>query len=126
MSRKTVASVFLLIAATAYAERLPIRVYTTADGISSTNLNCIVRDSRGFLWFCTSEGLSRFDGYTFANYTFSGSATPRSGVGQAAIDFLEARDGELWVAAPRALCRFNSQSDASHALSECYQPDGLR
>jgi len=125
MSRKTVASVFLLIAATAYAERLPIRVYTTADGISSTNLNCIVRDSRGFLWFCTSEGLSRFDGYTFANYAFSGSATPRAGVGQAAVDLLETPDGELWVAAPRALCRFNSQSDVSHALSECYQPDGL-
>ena len=29
----------------------------------------IVRDSRGFIWFCTTEGLSRFDGYRFVNYT---------------------------------------------------------
>jgi hypothetical protein len=27
-----------------------------------------VRDSRGFLWFCTREGLSRFLGYTFTTY----------------------------------------------------------
>jgi ligand-binding sensor domain-containing protein len=28
----------------------------------------IIQDSRGFLWFCTSEGLSRFDGYSFVTY----------------------------------------------------------
>jgi signal transduction histidine kinase/ligand-binding sensor domain-containing protein len=121
MFRRTVASVFLLTVAAAFAERLPIRVYTTADGLASINLNCLVRDSRGFLWFCTSEGLSRFDGYTFANYTFSGDATPRPDVGQAAVDFLETRTGDLWALAPRALCRFNNLPASVHALSECYQ-----
>ncbi len=43
---------------TARAERLPIKTYTTADGLAHNAVNRIVRDSRGFLWFCTFEGLS--------------------------------------------------------------------
>jgi ligand-binding sensor domain-containing protein len=49
-------------------ELLPIRTYTTADGVASDHIDCIAADSRGFLWFCTPEGLSRFDGYRFVNY----------------------------------------------------------
>ena len=58
----------LLLHGPARAERLPIRTYTVADGLAHNTVNKIVRDSRGFLWFCTADGLSRFDGYGFANY----------------------------------------------------------
>ena len=62
-------SVLVLVTGPAVlAERLPIRRYATADGLAHNNVNRIVKDSRGFLWFCTAEGLSRFDGYTFANF----------------------------------------------------------
>jgi hypothetical protein len=27
-----------------------------------------MRDSHGFIWFCTRDGLSMFDRYHFANY----------------------------------------------------------
>jgi hypothetical protein len=27
------------------------------------------QDLRGFLWFCTVDGISRFDGYGFTNFT---------------------------------------------------------
>lgn len=47
----------------ALAERLPIKIYTPADGLAHEQIKRIVRDSRGFLWFCTADGLSRFDGY---------------------------------------------------------------
>ena len=60
----------LILASSAIAkgERLPIKSYTTADGLANNAVNRILRDSRGFLWFCTNEGLSRFDGYSFTNY----------------------------------------------------------
>lgn len=50
------------------AERLPMRLYTTEDGLWSDILNYMMRDSRGFIWLCTRDGLSRFDGYRFTNY----------------------------------------------------------
>jgi len=58
-------AVCLLICAAAFGERLPLRVYTTADGLVGNTVDRIERDSRGYLWFCTRDGLSRFDGHEF-------------------------------------------------------------
>ena len=54
-----------LFAAQAAAERPPFKIYTTEENLAHDSINRIVRDARGFLWFCTAEGLSRFDGYKF-------------------------------------------------------------
>jgi ligand-binding sensor domain-containing protein len=84
------------------AERLPIKNYTTADGLAHNVVNRVVRDSRGFLWFCTQEGLSRFDGYSFTNYGIE------QGLPSALInDLLETVEGDYWVATAGGLCRFN-------------------
>ena len=56
-----------IAAALAAGSQLPVKIYTTADGLPSNRINKIVLDSRGYLWFCTQEGLSRFDGYAFTN-----------------------------------------------------------
>src|SRR5215510_13914769 len=83
------------------AERLPLRAYTTADGLPHNVINKIVRDSRGFLWFCTEDGLSRFDGYTFTNYGTE-QGLPHTSVN----DLLETRSGELWLATNGGLVHF--------------------
>jgi ligand-binding sensor domain-containing protein len=84
------------------AERLPIKNYTTADGLAHNIVNRIRRDSRGFLWLCTQEGLSRFDGYSFTNYG-TGQGLPHPNVS----DILETRAGDYWVATNGGLVRFN-------------------
>ncbi|MBI5216477.1 MAG: hypothetical protein HY960_12070 [Ignavibacteriae bacterium] len=92
---------FTLAATVLFAERLPLRVYTTADGLARDFVVKMVQDSRGRIWFCTSEGLSRFDGYTFYNYT------GRNGFPHRFIsDMLESRDGKYWVATAGGLCEF--------------------
>jgi ligand-binding sensor domain-containing protein len=50
------------LCAAAAAETLPIRAYTVADGLAADSVYRVLADSRGFLWFGTDEGLSRFDG----------------------------------------------------------------
>ena len=82
----------------AWAEQLPLRRYTTADGLASNTTNCVKRDSRGFLWFWTREGLSRFDGYTFVNYGIDQGLPDRF-----VTDFVETPSGEYWVATLRGL-----------------------
>jgi ligand-binding sensor domain-containing protein len=82
------------------SELLPIRTYTTADGLASDHIGRIVADSRGFLWFCTPEGLSRFDGNRFVNYGVD------EGVPHPVVNTLiETRSGEHWIGTARGLSR---------------------
>src|SRR5215470_15272516 len=99
----------------ARAEQLPIRTYTTSDGLPADNVNRIVRDSRGFLWFCTEEGLSRFDGYKFTNYT-TDQGLPHRWVS----DVLETHNGDYLVATGGGVCRF---SPTGSPLFINYHPD---
>src|ERR1035438_2571352 len=50
------------------AHRLPIQVYTTAQGLPRNSASCLVPDRTGLLWVCTSEGLVRFDGSEFRTF----------------------------------------------------------
>jgi ligand-binding sensor domain-containing protein/serine phosphatase RsbU (regulator of sigma subunit) len=43
------------------------KCYTTTDGLSNNNINCILLTNRGFLWIGTKYGLNRYDGYGFIN-----------------------------------------------------------
>ncbi len=45
----------------AQPENWEIRNYTTKDGLSSNHVNCIIKDSKGYMWFGTNTGLNRFD-----------------------------------------------------------------
>ncbi|HUR97237.1 MAG TPA: two-component regulator propeller domain-containing protein [Pyrinomonadaceae bacterium] len=98
----------LLLMPVLRAETLPFKSYTTSDGLAHDRVNRIVRDSRGFLWFCTSEGLSRFDGYEFKNYTEDDGLPHRT-----VMDFLETRSGQLWIATSNGLVFFDPRGTSA-------------
>ncbi len=43
---------------------------TINDGLSQNTVNCILQDSKGFMWFGTNDGLNRYDGYNYKVYKF--------------------------------------------------------
>jgi ligand-binding sensor domain-containing protein len=75
------------------AQQLSVRRYDVSDGIAHGDVSAIHQDRKGYLWFGTWEGLSRFDGYRFTNY-----GVP-DGLGHPIInDIAEDRRGRLWIA----------------------------
>jgi ligand-binding sensor domain-containing protein/two-component sensor histidine kinase len=92
----------LFLSSISKAERLPIKTYTVADGLLRDSVYRIRQDSRGFLWFCTPEGVSRFDGYAFTNFTTDDGLPDRR-----ANDFLETKSGAIYFATDGGLARLN-------------------
>lgn len=92
----------LLFASLLKAERLPIKTFTVANGLLRDNVTKIRQDSHGFLWFCTAEGISRFDGYSFTNFRVDDGLPDRH-----VNDFLETRNGIYLIATDAGLARLN-------------------
>jgi PAS domain S-box-containing protein len=75
------------------AERLPVKAYAIETGLPHNRVKRIVQDSHGFLWFCTGNGLSRFDGYQFTTYGLD-DGLPAPSIN----DLVEIADGLYWIA----------------------------
>lgn len=58
-------------------EQVRLKKFTQADGLSSYNIRDITQDKKGFLWIATQDGLNRFDGNKFINYTKSSTLNHR-------------------------------------------------
>ena len=96
-----VTSVLLATPDGAHSERLPIKVYTSADGLGSSFIQYLMRDSRGLMWFCTRDGLSRFDGARFVTYRVEDNNAP-PGI----ENITETGDGSYWISTTSGLYRF--------------------
>ena len=89
----------------------PLRLFTTDDGLVRNWIEHIRTDSRGFLWFCTVEGISIFDGSHFTNFTVRDGLPNRL-----AIDMVESWTGDYWIATADGLSLFHTvaKTGSSH------------
>jgi signal transduction histidine kinase/ligand-binding sensor domain-containing protein len=112
-------SSLLFLAHGVWSQTLPFKNYTTAEGLGHDFVGKILRDSRGFLWFCTGEGLSRFDGYEFKNFTQADGLPHRNING-----IIELEDGKYLVATSDGLVLFdpNGESPRSKTRNSASMP----
>ena len=90
-------AVFLLsnwIVSVAHTAELKIeKTLTETDGLASNTVLTIFEDSRGNMWFGTTDGITRYDGDSFQTFT------TEDGLAQNTIGLIfEERQGSLWFA----------------------------
>ncbi|MEP1095639.1 MAG: histidine kinase [Cyclobacteriaceae bacterium] len=66
--------------------------YTINEGLPSNTVYCSVQDDRGFMWFGTDAGLSRFDGYEFKNFYLE-DGLPDTDI----LNFYRDTKGRIWM-----------------------------
>ncbi|MCX7985942.1 MAG: ATP-binding protein [Bacteroidales bacterium] len=66
------------------------------NGLSQNHINCIFKDSRGFIWIGTMSGLNRYDGNTFKVYKHSASDST-SISDNFVISITQGADGLFWI-----------------------------
>jgi len=80
------------------------------NGLTISQINCVMKDSRGFVWLGTPAGLYRYDGYTFHNFQCNsqdGSSLPDSYI----ISIQETLEGTLLVKTNAGYCIYHPQSE---------------
>lgn len=87
-----------------YAQQMELRLQSldTTDGLPSNTVRKIVQDEKGFMWFATTNGLSRYDGNSFMNFRTTMAEDEElwlldNYINSLVNDF----DGYLWIGTPQ-------------------------
>lgn len=96
-------------------QEMKFRHFKTENGMASNMVNCVFQDSRGYMWFGTGDGLTRYDSYEFA--TYRNDANDASSIGNNIIyAIFEDRKGTLWIGTEIGLYSYDAAGDSFRAL----------
>jgi ligand-binding sensor domain-containing protein/two-component sensor histidine kinase len=80
---------------------------THEQGLPDRVVNAITQDSKGFMWFGSEEGLTRYDGYTCKVFRHQ-AGNDHSLSGNAVYALCADINGDIWVGTNNGLCRYNA------------------
>jgi signal transduction histidine kinase len=68
---------------------------SSKDGLPNNWIYSILEDSKGYMWFGTKNGLSRYDGTEFINFTYQGN-TAKGLRAYECSNLIEDKHGHIW------------------------------
>jgi ligand-binding sensor domain-containing protein len=92
------------------------KTITVEDGLSDKRVTCFFKDSKGYMWIGTRNGLNRYDGHSFKIFR---PAQVNSISNEVINDIAEDSDGRIWVATMEGLNYYDPTKDHW----ECLVPD---
>ncbi|MEP6999820.1 MAG: two-component regulator propeller domain-containing protein [bacterium] len=104
-------TVMSAVVTSADAQKLVFRQLTPDNGLLSSRVDAILQDSRGFMWFASPRGLSRYDGFAFASYRHNADR-PTSLADNRINALFEDRAKDFWVGTNLGFSRYDRTRDA--------------
>lgn len=104
---------FLLGTFIARAQVISPRLFTGRDGLVATYVFSSYQDKLGYLWVCTTGGISRFDGKTFTNYGLAEGLPDTRVIGA----FMDSRK-RLWAFTTRGVAEFRNGRFLTYPLAD--------
>ncbi len=87
------------------------RHLSTGQGLSQSQVNFLLKDSRGFLWAATQDGLNRYDAYQFRHF-YHQDGDPASLSSNYVWCLEEDGNGHIWVGTfGGEICRYDQQTE---------------
>lgn len=103
------------------AERLAVRVYTTADSLSGNTARALMASPRGHLWVSSGSELVRFDGHTFRMFTTADGWT-----GGRPLSMTTTRKGEYFIGAAGGVFGFFPEAERDGRFTRIRLPGPAR
>lgn len=91
--------------------KLSFDFYSQENGLSNNQIHSILQDRRGWMWFGTSQGACRFDGYKFT--AFKNDTDDSTSIkGNLVRVIYEDKKGQLWFGTENGgLNKFNREKE---------------
>lgn len=103
-----------------YSQTFSFKNYTVEHGLVQSQVYAQTQDSKGYMWFGTTSGISRFNGKKFENFT-----TKDGLCGNSVNVILEDSFGNVWIGTKSGLSKFNNQSSAKLNFNNFFTVNGL-
>lgn len=109
--RNRILALFLLIFLHVNADnRYNYTYYQMEDGLCDEFVFSVYEDSFGFMWFCTSNGLDRFDGHEFVHYSSTALEKTHRINSNFVKRVVEDKHKHLWIISDVGLQRINIET----------------
>lgn len=104
-------SIFLCLTTNVWAQEYNIKFDRLSADNGLLGVNCIIQDSKEFIWFCTQDGVTKYDGYNFTRYKHD-PAEPSSISDNFINAIYEDRLGTIWIGTQSGgLNQFNRRTE---------------
>ena len=97
--------------------------FTEKDGISSNEVNSIIQDHLGYIWIGTSNGVTKYDGYEFVNFTIVPNDTNFLQL-PLISSLYEDSKGNIWIGSVDGVTKYDRDNESFKLFS--LSPFGLK
>ena len=104
-------ALFMYTLSTVFAQEIvepmyqyPYQIFSTKKGLSHSQVHKSFKDSRGFVWVATKEGVDRFDGLEFINFR-----TDSIFIEDFVSDIKEDQNGHVWFSGRKGAYKYDGQ-----------------
>lgn len=81
--------------------------HTQDDGLSNNAVRAVLRDSRGYVWMGTSNGLNRYDGQNYVEIIIDGGIPDNNYI----TTLMEDSMGRIWIGTAAGVCLYKPGQD---------------
>lgn len=134
MLKKIILYLFLILfTSSSFAQQVKFKQLTMEDGLSNNKVYTVIQDRNGFIWFGTSDGLNRYDGYSFKIYR-NDSEDSNSIADNNIESLLEDSKGNIWIGTKAGILskydpslenfthwNLNAESSISNSIKTIYE-----
>ncbi|GAB3334962.1 hypothetical protein GCM10027299_43590 [Larkinella ripae] len=95
------------------------------NGLSQSEVYCVLKDSQGYVWFGTQDGLNRYDGYQITHYKHNPFDSTTLSHDQI-LTLHEDRQGKIWVGTVNGLNQYEPVTGQFRRFSDLLEPKRRR
>lgn len=95
------------------------------NGLSQSEVYCVLKDSRGYVWIGTQDGLNRYDGYQITHYKHNPFDSTTLSHDQI-MSLAEDAHGKIWVGTVNGLNRYDPVTGQFRRFWDLIEPNRRR